>query len=356
MVRDMKPHTPPIQFADIDLPPMRLSRGLASFVVNEVPLYEPCGEGPHTYVRIEKIGMTTRDAVGAVADCANVRTRDIGTAGQKDKFAKTTQWMSLPPGAGQLEAGEELSDSLRVLEVSRHGNKLRTGHLKGNGFELTFDVDDAALPEIQQVMARIAEEGLRNYYGPQRFGRGGNNVTSARQWAYGHTRMRGKSARFKEELYASVLQSEVFNRYLTARAEVDAPLLDGEVVRLNGTRSVFVVEDVEKELERLQTGDLIRTGPMFGPKMVRAQGSALSLEDSAEAEIELDGDAKIVVARRGKGTRRDLFVRPTGTRADVAAPGRVVVGFTLPSGSYATQLARELTRLSWDQPLRPTVE
>ncbi|MFT6399832.1 MAG: tRNA pseudouridine13 synthase [Bradymonadia bacterium] len=168
--------------------------------------------------------------------------------------------------------------------------------------------------------------------------------------------MRGKSARFKEELYASVLQSEVFNRYLTARSDVDEGLLDGEVVRLDRTRSVFVVEDVPKELERFDSGDLIPTGPMFGPKMVRAHGRALLLEDAAEAEINLDDDARVVVARRGKGTRRDLIVRPTGTRAEVASPGRVVVCFTLPSGSYATQLARELTRLSWDQPLRPTVE
>jgi tRNA pseudouridine13 synthase len=335
---------------------MQLSSGLAAFVVNEVPLYEPCGEGPHTYVRIEKMGLTTRDAITVVADRAGVRARDVGTAGQKDKFARTTQWMSLPPGAKEFTAGEQLSDSLQILDVSHHGNKLRTGHLKGNGFELTFDVDDAALPEIRQVMDRIASEGMRNYYGPQRFGRGLNNVTAARQWAYGHTRMRGKSARFKEELYASVLQSEVFNRYLTARSDVDEGLLDGEVVRLDRTRSVFVVEDVPKELERFDSGDLIPTGPMFGPKMVRAHGRALLLEDAAEAEINLDDDARVVVARRGKGTRRDLIVRPTGTRAEVASPGRVVVCFTLPSGSYATQLARELTRLSWDQPLRPTVE
>ncbi|MFT6399833.1 MAG: tRNA pseudouridine13 synthase [Bradymonadia bacterium] len=166
MVRAMNPHTPPIQFADIELPSMQLSSGLAAFVVNEVPLYEPCGEGPHTYVRIEKMGLTTRDAITVVADRAGVRARDVGTAGQKDKFARTTQWMSLPPGAKEFTAGEQLSDSLQILDVSHHGNKLRTGHLKGNGFELTFDVDDAALPEIRQVMDRIASEGMRNYYGP----------------------------------------------------------------------------------------------------------------------------------------------------------------------------------------------
>ena len=355
----MKPHAPPMQLEAIEFSPLRLAPGNDAFVVHEVPLYEPCGEGPHTYVRIEKNGLTTREAVNELAYFADVRSRDIGTAGQKDKHARTTQWMSLPPGAAAPIEGDEITDRLRVLEVANHGNKLRTGHVRGNRFELTFETtDDAdvAVQRVQRALDSLTSEGLHNYYGPQRFGRHGGNVEKALDWAYGRARMRGKSARFKQEMYASALQSEVFNRYLSDRVSRPERLLSGEVVRLDGSRSVFVVEDIEAELVRLNEGDIIPTGPMFGPKMVRATGVAGEMEAAAERGLGLDDRAQDVVARRARGTRRDLIVRPDEARADVAGPGRVVVCFGLPSGSYATQLARELTRLPWNQPLRPPTE
>ena len=355
----MKPHSPPLQLESIEFAPLRLAVGNEAFVVHELPLYEPCGEGPHTYVLIEKTGLTTREAVSDIADHADVRARDIGYGGQKDKHARTTQWFSLPPGARAPVPDEDVSKSLRILKVSNHGNKLRTGHVRGNRFELTFETNDdaeVARAGVQEALDLLTVNGLRNYYGPQRFGMYGGNVEKGLDWAFGRRRLRGKSARFKEEMYASALQSEVFNRYLSSRVERPEPLLDGEVVRLAGSRSVFVVEDVDAELVRLQEGDVIPTGPMFGPKMVQAARMAGELEAYAERELSLDDDARAVVAKRARGTRRDLVVRPDEARADVAGPGRVVVHFALPSGSYATQLARELTRLPWNQPLRPPSE
>ena len=355
----MQPHVPPFQLDEIEFPPLVLAPGPESFVVHEEPLYLPSGEGPHTYVRIEKIGLTTREAVSLLCEAVGASPRDVGYAGQKDKHARTTQWISLPPGVDALSAGQQISDELRLLEVSRHTNKLRVGHLVGNKFELTFDVSgdlQASVDAVGAALGRLSETGMRNYYGPQRFGRGGRNVASGLAWARGEFRLRGKSARYKSDLFASSLQSDVFNRYLTARAAREERLLEGEIVRLAGSKSVFVVESVADELERLHSGDLVPTGPMFGPKMVRAAGVAAALERAAEDELGLDEEAQAVVARRARGTRRDLYVPIGEARAEVASPGRVVVCFSLPSGSYATQLARELTRLPWKQPLRPTHE
>src|SRR5690606_32149619 len=94
------------------------------------------------------------------------------------------------------------------------------------------------------------------------------------------SRKRHKGRRFENKLLPSVLQSEIFNRYLAARLSQEAPLLAGEVVRLDGTGKSFVVEDPETELPRFQARDLHRTGPMVGPKGIQAAAEARALEDA----------------------------------------------------------------------------
>ena len=37
------------------------------FFVQEIPLYEPCGTGEHVYSEIQKVNLTTFDAVNRIA-------------------------------------------------------------------------------------------------------------------------------------------------------------------------------------------------------------------------------------------------------------------------------------------------
>ena len=52
--------------------------------MQELPLYEPSGQGEHVYCEIQKIGMTTFEAIKRIADALGVSSRDIGYAGLKD--------------------------------------------------------------------------------------------------------------------------------------------------------------------------------------------------------------------------------------------------------------------------------
>src|SRR3954464_15930582 len=87
----------------MDLPYLTDCPGLAAsikqrpedFFVQELPLYEPSGEGEHVYAEIHKVGLTTFDAVGQIARALNLSTRDIGYAGMKDARAVTRQILSI---------------------------------------------------------------------------------------------------------------------------------------------------------------------------------------------------------------------------------------------------------------------
>src|ERR1700759_1318728 len=65
------------------------------FFVQEVPLYEPSGAGEHVYCEIQKVGLTTFEAVDRIARALKVPSRDIGYAGLKDARAVTRQVLSI---------------------------------------------------------------------------------------------------------------------------------------------------------------------------------------------------------------------------------------------------------------------
>lgn len=364
----IEPHVPPLLSTHLSPAGGRIGTEPEHFCVEEIPLYEAAGEGEHWYVFVEKRAATTQDLIQAVARAAGARPQDVGSAGLKDKQAVTRQWLSVPGGARPPE-GWHLPDFARVLQVTRHRNKLRTGHLRANRFRITIlDVPAGGLERARAIADAVATSGLPNYYGPQRFGKRGSSLAQALSWlcdrrqdtaapsssertgARRDARSRGNKRhrqRFEGKFLSSVIQSEVFNRYLTARLALEAPLLSGEVVRLEGSSRLFVVEDVERELPRLQQRDIHRTGPLLGPRTVQAAGAAAELERRMLDELALSDGELSHLAEEAPGARRDLLIAPTELAVEEPEAGCLLVSFVLPAGSYATQLVRELTGAPW---------
>ncbi len=143
------------------------------FLVEELPLYEASGSGSHTYALIEKTGIGTREALDRLARALNISRRDIGLAGLKDAQAIARQWISVenvPP-----ERLDNLSlPNVRVLQTTRHTNKLKPGHLRGNRFVVRLRRLTQPLPEAARIagetLAILSRRGVPNYFGPQRFG------------------------------------------------------------------------------------------------------------------------------------------------------------------------------------------
>ncbi|HJX54876.1 MAG TPA: tRNA pseudouridine(13) synthase TruD, partial [Polyangia bacterium] len=186
-----------------------------TFFVEELPAYLPAGEGPHTFLWIEKRGLTTLEAVARLARALGVQARDVGYAGMKDRNATTHQWLSLPAIEPALATAVEL-DGLRVLEARQHRNKLRVGHLRGNRFEVVLGEVVAGEGEsLRAQLLHVAARGLPNRYGRQRFGSAGDNVQVGIEILRGTRRERDARRR---KLLLSAVQSAVFNRVLDLRA------------------------------------------------------------------------------------------------------------------------------------------
>jgi tRNA pseudouridine13 synthase len=147
------------------------------FVVEELPLYEPCGEGEHLYVRIEKTGVSHHEMASWLRRHFNVADSAIGFAGMKDKHAVTRQTVSIHlPGDPAVPEGDVPHDRIKVLWMTRHTNKIRVGHLAGNRFSIRIrDVDPVKVTVVKRQLAQLEATGVPNYFGRQRFGYRVNN-------------------------------------------------------------------------------------------------------------------------------------------------------------------------------------
>jgi len=327
----------------------RLRSRPEDFRVEELPLYTPCGEGEHTYVLVEKRLRTTEEVARDLARAADVAQRDVGYAGRKDRVAVARQWLSvrgLEPGVAEAL---DLR-GVRVLRAERHRNKLRTGHLRGNRFEIVVrDVDAELERRARAALERVAREGMSNRFGDQRFGRDGANVERALALLRGEApRERGARADKREQRFLlSALQSAVFNEFLAerlARGVGTDELEVGDIAVLHASGGLFEVVDLEAERARAARFEISATGPMFGVRMLPAAGAVGERERALLERWGIPVGSALAPPRglRLDGARRALRARVEDASLDALEPGVLVLRATLPPGGYVTVLVEAL--------------
>jgi tRNA pseudouridine13 synthase len=319
-------------------------------------------------------------AVNDIARALGVLSRDIGLAGLKDARAVTRQMLSVehvdPANIKALDIPR-----IKVLSVSRHGNKLKIGHLRGNRFQIKLrECNPVRLMDIRAVLDILQKRGVPNYFGPQRFGSRGdtwqlgrgilmkdsqsvidlmlgkptahdtgdvlqarqlydaaNFGASAKAWPYGF-RDNARACRVMEKthgnhrraLYAvdqrlkkffvSAYQSHLFNHLLAERiGEIDK-LMEGDLAYKHENGAVFRVEDAAAEGPRAAAFEVSPTGPIFGYRMTEAAGEPGRLEQEilAAEGISLD-DFRFIKGMKVHGARRPLRFQLADLAVDAGA-------------------------------------
>jgi tRNA pseudouridine13 synthase len=308
------------------------------FFVDEQLGFVPTGAGQHLMVHVEKRGANTAWVARQLARLAGVAVRDVGYAGLKDRHAVTRQWFSLP----ETDAAEALlaidHPEIRVLECLPHDRKLRRGALSGNRFRIRLRDISGRVEELGDRLAGIGAAGVPNYFGPQRFGRNEGNLPRAAAMLAGEIRIRDRNQR---GLLLSAARSALFNAVLAARVNRNRwdRMLPGEVLMLDGTRSLFVCEQPDAEtVRRVEELDLHPTGPLPGRGHIPATGEAASEEVGQLAAFD---DAVDALAGFGlRQERRPLRLRVRELTWSMQGPD-LEVAFSLPAGAYATVVLRE---------------
>lgn len=374
------------------------------FVVTEIPAYEPCGIGEHVYLTIEKRGLTTLEAIRRVAHELRVPEREIGYAGMKDSVGITRQFISVPRICPEDVVGRTL-DGVRVLAAVRHTNKLKLGHLKGNRFSIVVrNVSNEADITASAIIKVLAERGVPNWFGYQRYGAQGNShligaAMVRRDWKAAVDLLIGNSEVISDEawqaaitayhrgdiiealrlmprhcrgerdvlqrltrhpgswekafnaihprlkkLYLSAYQSSLFDKIVEQRLDRIDRIMQGDLAWKHANGACFMVENADTEQSRADQFEISATGPMFGAKMKPPDGEVRATE-----EWLLGGEGITLESfdlgngLRMEGERRPLRV-PLGEPSLSLEGNDLHLVFSLPRGSYATSVLREITK------------
>jgi len=312
----------------------------ADFIVEEQLGFEPEGEGEHHFLWLQKSGLNTEQVARAVARFAEVPIRQVSYSGMKDRHAVTRQWLSVHlPGNRQYDWTGLNSNSLLILNATRHRKKLRRGTHQANLFTIRVRQLEGEFAELMARVNQLKQGGAPNYFGEQRFGRDGANVQQALSWFDGQWQPK----KHQRGIYLSAARSHLFNEVLAQRVRDGSwqQLLPGELISLNGSRSVFANSGEAGLAERLAQGDIHPTGPMVGKD--RGLISDKKFADM-EASI-LKPHAQLVAGLERAGLqaeRRSLRVIPGNLSCQALDDQSVEVSFSLPTGCFATALMREL--------------
>lgn len=381
----------------------RIGETAADFFVEEIPLYQPCGQGEHLYLTVEKQGLTTFDLLNQAAAALGVRERDLGYAGLKDARAVTRQTISIP--SARIEAGLALDiPGVTVLAAGLHTNKLRPGHLAGNLFRIRLrDTAAAAVERAEAILGVLHDRGVPNRFGRQRFGLLGNSHRIGRAllqndfataveeiigdpdkiehpgWrraasAY-HDGDYGQAIAFfprhcRNErqllerisngstpekavlamprkllrLYLSACQSALFDQIVRLRLDGLGTLWPGDMAYKHANGASFIVADPAVEQARADHFEISPSAPLYGYKVRLAEEQAGQLERSllAREQLQLE-DFRLGKGLSMEGTRRPLRVPLIEPRV-AAEPDGIQVSFQLPKGSFATAVLHEIMK------------
>lgn len=308
------------------------------FQVDEELGFDLVGEGEHVCLHIRKRNSNTDFIAKQIARLAGVKNMDVSYAGLKDRNAVTTQWFSIYLSNKSEPDWSQLNfDEVEVIEVKRHNRKLRRGSLKGNHFKLVVRELDGDSSSLEQRLQTISNSGVPNYFGEQRFGR--DNLAKATGLFNAEFKIKDRN---KRSMYLSAARSAIFNEVLSKRVAAASwnQALEGDLMMLDGSHSVFSVEMVDDEIKcRIAEFDIHPTGPLWGRGRLVTAADAQQLEQQCADNFALFCDG---LEKAGMKQERRALRLPV-SQLDWQLDGNSLsLSFFLSSGSYATSVLREL--------------
>ncbi len=152
----------------------------SDFHVEEVAKLNLAKDGRHIVIKVKKYNWDTLNFVRVLSNVLGISQKRVGYAGTKDKKAETVQYFTIYGGKNpqDLITIEERLKRVRIKDseievLGRSNSHLQLGDLIGNNFRIevrdTGDGDRIS-SIIQATTEELAEKGVPNFFGLQRFG------------------------------------------------------------------------------------------------------------------------------------------------------------------------------------------
>lgn len=273
--------------------------------------------GKYALCLLKKRNMTTEYALQLISRKFGIPMKSIGYAGLKDKFAVTTQFITLP----YCEDFQE--NDISIKKIGSTNKKINIGDLEGNKFTIMLHSFKKTT-----MLTNLKREHIPNYFGAQRFGLKRNNHIIGKlilQRKYAHTLKKINSnhtyhnsiesvPKDKIKFYLHAYQSYIFNKTLShciryGKKQLKKPI---KIIGYNTN-----AKDPVSQLSL---------------KFIK--------EDNIKKEDFAFHDLKITCS----GSERAAFIKPTDFSCKFEK-NKTILTFTLPKGSYGTVVLDYLIKM-----------
>lgn len=299
------------------------------------------GQSEHLWLWVEKIGHNTAWVGQHLARQFDIRMRDVGWSGLKDRHAVARQWFSLWLPGGQKKALDQHlaarinAPGIRLLDHQWQRQKIRRGSHASNHFDLLIRGWSPAPRVLAERLQQIARQGVPNYFGPQRFGHQFDPTPSTLHWS---------SDRQERSLQISSVRSYLFNIQVAdqVRACTWRQAKAGEWLMWRGSNAGFRCDILDQRLQdHLDTGELLPSAWLPGsPADPRLAPGAEELASIAPWQHWVEQ----LVERRVQWARRPRVLQPRQVDFAIEDQG-VRLQFELPPGAFATAVLAELVEI-----------
>lgn len=356
------------------------------FVVEENADHETAEDGDAVIIRMKKFNMTTMEAIRELSNILHVSRKRFGYAGNKDKRAITTQYVSVE-GLDEEDLQHVFIPDLEIEIVGR-GSPINLGDLDGNAFNIAVRNIPLESGETASRIRSIVDEldgYIPNYYGSQRFGNRrsithevGREMLKGEYeeavWTYiakPSDQEHEKIKKVREDLWETREVEKAaekfpeqyrYEKILLYHLAKNPDDYSGAIKRLpEGLQQLFI-HSYQSYVFNLALSDLVANGfddisaelPLVGYKTaLRDKAGDRRIEEAMEDDGVKQDDFKLpdFPHLRTEGEHRACFtplndVELGGVDSDNLNMDRrkAEVSFALESGSYATVFLRELMK------------
>ncbi|MDY6762056.1 MAG: tRNA pseudouridine(13) synthase TruD [Candidatus Nanohaloarchaea archaeon] len=356
------------------------------FVVEEIADHDVDGDGDAVIIEMKKFNMTTMEAIRELSNILHVSRKRFGYAGNKDKRAITTQYVSVE-GLDEEDLQHVFIPDLEI-EVLGTGEPVSLGDLDGNRFDIVVRNIAHPADDIRQRIEAITDEldgYIPNYFGRQRFG-SGRAVThevgrllltgdyEEAVWTYiakpsdeEHEQIR----KVREELWETREVEQAaekfpeqyrYEKILLYHLAKNPDDYSGALKRLPEGLQTLFIHAYQSYVFNLALSDLVADGfsdhdaelPLVGYKTsLRDEKGDQKIREALDEDGITQDDFKLqdFPHLRTEGDYRKCFVPVRDVElGDIEDDGlnmnrrKATVSFALDSGSYATVFLRELMK------------
>ncbi len=321
---------------------MKIKQQCEDFFVKEINKLSFNKTGNYNYFLLEKKNFTTERAIEKICKILNIKRKNIGYAGNKDKIAVTQQYISI----FNCKKNNNLNqNNIKLTFLGKGNERICLGDLQANYFEIVIrDLNNYNIKTPQKIF---------NYFGEQRFSKDNVEIGKAiikKDFEKAINLLIKHTGDYEQKIKQYIKQNP--NNYINALRLTPKKILQIFVHSYQSYLWNKVINTYNVSINKKNTNThnvsipILGFGTEFKDKKIEGIYNQLM---EKEGITQRDFIIRSLPQLSSEGTERNMFAEIKDFKIINKSKDelnnkkyKIKVRFTLPKASYATEVIRQL--------------